>query len=146
MRTKDVYEVINQDERFSILAEILESTGMGEEILNDQKVFTFFAPTDDALAHLSRPAIELLKSPKGRDLAKALISRHVIPGQYLYSDELRMRNSLRPLRGGDVMISVENNAVRFGRAPVRTPGIAARNGVIFPVDRMQPVPRRTLAA
>lgn len=142
MRQEDVFQVIKNDERFSILSEILSGTGIGEALAEETNVFTFFAPTDTALGHFPQSALRLLKTPEGKDLAVAILGRHVIPGAYLYSDDLRHRDSLKPLHGGTVKIRVENNALKFGRAPVRTPGIAARNGVVFPVDRILPTRRK----
>ena len=144
MKNKNVYQVIKSDERFSILAQILESTGIGEAMAQEQKVFTFFAPTDTALSHFPQSAIKLLKSPDGKDLAVAILGRHVVPGTYLYSDDLRKQDRLKPLNGGYVKIKVEKNALKYGRAPVRTPGIAAMNGVVFPVDRILPARTRRI--
>lgn len=139
---QNVYEVIRTDLKFSLLTEILERTGMAEALANETKAFTFFAPTNYALAHLSKPALRLLRSPEGRKLALTLLARHLIPGSYLYSDELRRAKSLKPMHGSPVRISVKNNAVRYGGAPITTPGIAAKNGVIFPVERVQPLRRK----
>ena len=146
MTDQDVYEVIQNDQKFSVLAEILESTGIGEALANEKNAFTFFAPTDDALSHLSKSALQLLKSPEGKDLALAILGRHVIPGSYLYSDDLRRSKSLTPLNGPNIKVSIKNNAVRFGGAPIKTPGIAARNGVVFPVDRVQPLRKHVRGA
>lgn len=144
MRDEDVYQVIKNDERFSILSEILAETGIGEALAKERNAFTFFAPTDAALSHFPQSALKLLKSADGKELAVAILGRHVIPGTYLYSDDLRSRNSLKPLHGRRVKINVENNALKYGRAPVRTPGIAAKNGVVFPVDRILPTRKRRI--
>jgi uncharacterized surface protein with fasciclin (FAS1) repeats len=142
LKQDDVCEVIRNDERFSILSEILDNTGIGDALTKERKAFTFFAPTDMALKQFPESALRLLRSPEGKELAIGILGRHIIPGEYLYSGDLRLCPSVKPLRGGNVKIKMENNALKFGRAPVRTPGIAARNGVIFPVDRILPM-RRT---
>lgn len=142
MKKEDVYEVIRNDGRFSILSKILDRSGMGEALANEQKVFTFFAPTDEALSQLSKPALRLLMSPEGKELAMAMLGRHVIPQSYLYSTDLQRAGSLKPLFGREIKIAVKDNVVRYGKAPIKTPGIATRNAVIFAIDRLQPL-RRT---
>ena len=136
MKDQDVYHVILNDERFSVLADILTVTGIGGVLESDKSVFTFFAPTDIALSQLSASVLDRLKSPQGNRLAAGILGRYIVPGLYLYSDDLRHLPSVRPLGGRRVKINIKNNAIRFGQSPIRTPGIAARNGVIFPIDAM----------
>lgn len=143
MKNEDVYEVIKKDERFSILSKILDRSGMGEAMANEQKVFTFFAPTDKALSHLSKSALRLLTSPEGKDLAMAMLGRHVIPRSYLYSTDLQRTKTLKPLFGREVRIAVANNVVRYGKAPICTPGIATKNAVVFPIDQLLPLRRQS---
>ncbi|HET9786537.1 MAG TPA: fasciclin domain-containing protein [Pyrinomonadaceae bacterium] len=131
---KDILDLIRSDKRFSLLAEILAASGIGEKLRKSRKVFTFFAPTNDALSVLPKSVLRLLRCAEGKDLAAAILGRHLVLGSYLYSYDLRARTHVTPAYGGKVRISIKNNALRFGSAPIHTPGFAARNGVVFPVD------------
>lgn len=147
MRTdKNVYEVINRDERFTILQKILDSTGIGEAMTKEREAFTFFAPTDDAFNHLPEPTLRLLTSAEGKGLAAKILGQHLIPKSYLYSNDLRQKTSVRNLNGAKLEIKEENNMLHLqGGAHIFTPGIAASNGVIFAVDKILPMKPKILS-
>ena len=145
MKEQNVYEVIKEDERFSILAKILDRTGIGSVLAEEPNPFTFFAPTDEALERLPGAALRLLASAEGKEFALKLLSEHLIPRSYLYSHDLRESRSLNTLNGHKARINVDKNVLSLGRAHVLTPGIAARNGVVFPIDRVLPTRRRPAA-
>jgi uncharacterized surface protein with fasciclin (FAS1) repeats len=137
MKTKEsVYEVINGDERFTILQQILESSGIGAAMSKERETFTFFAPTDEAFSHLSKPALRLLTSPEGRGLAARILGQHLIPKSYFYSNDLRAKDSVKNLNGNLLNVKEEKNTLLLEKAHVLTPGIAASNGVVFPVDKI----------
>jgi uncharacterized surface protein with fasciclin (FAS1) repeats len=136
MKKENVYQIIKEDERFSVLHKILDRTGIGPAMAKEQKPFTFFAPTDDALSRLPKAALRLLTSSEGRDFAIALLAEHLIPDTYLYADDLRKTRSLKTLHGHKLHITNAKNVLSVGKAHVLTPGRAANNGVVFPVDRL----------
>src|SRR5688572_29846357 len=142
MKEKNVYEVIKGDVRFSILSKILDRTGIGTELANERDPFTFFAPTDEALERLPDIALRLLASAEGKEFARKILSEHLIPRSYLYAHDLRRTSSLNTLNGHKAKINTDKNVLSVGRAHVLTPGIAARNGVIFPIDRVLVARRR----
>jgi uncharacterized surface protein with fasciclin (FAS1) repeats len=145
MKDQNIFEVIKEDVRFSILAKILDRTGIGSVLASEPEPFTFFAPTDEALERLPRAALRLLASSEGKEFALKLLSEHLIPRSYLYAHDLRKRGSLNTLNGHKARINVDKNVLSLGRAHVLTPGIAARNGVVFPIDRVLPARRRPIA-
>lgn len=138
-RKENVYEAIKKDERFSVLSKILEETGIGEAMSKEQETFTFFAPIDDAFSDLSDEALEFLTSADGTEVVAALLSHHLVPKSYLYSNDLRERDTLESLGGTRLEITEEDNILRLGEAHILTPGISALNGVVFPVDKVLPV-------
>jgi uncharacterized surface protein with fasciclin (FAS1) repeats len=89
--------------------------------------------------------LQLLASVEGKEFALKLLSEHLIPHSYLYAHDLRQTRTLDTLNGRKAKIDVDKNVLSLGRAHVLTPGIAARNGVIFPVDRVPPARRRAAA-
>jgi uncharacterized surface protein with fasciclin (FAS1) repeats len=147
MKTNEnVYDVIKHDERFTILAEILEVTGIGEAMSHESDTFTFFAPTDDAFRRLSAKAVTLLTSPEGSALVGAILGQHLIPKSYLYSDDLRRRKSVKTLFGYELRITEEENSLQLEEAHILTPGIAASNAVIFPIDKVLPARAKIASA
>ena len=147
MKTKEnVYEAIKHDERFTILSDILEATGIGEAMSNERETFTFFAPTDDAFRQLSEKALMLLTSPEGTGLVAAILGQHLVPKSYLYSNDLRRKDSVKTLHGNKLEIKEEENILQLEEAHILMPGIAASNAVIFPVDKVLPARRKTASA
>jgi uncharacterized surface protein with fasciclin (FAS1) repeats len=147
MKTQEnVYQVINRDERFTVLQKILDSTGTGEAMTKEREAFTFFAPTDEAFSHLPRQTLRLLTSPEGKGLAAGILGQHLIPKSYLNSKDLRQKASIKNLNGTKLKITEVNNVLHLqGGARVFTPEIAASNGVIFPVDKILPVKPKILS-
>jgi len=138
-KDENVYEVIRNDKRFGVLSRILESTGIGEAMSRERETFTFFAPTDHAFSDLSDEALKFLMSRDGREVAAAILSYHLVPKSYLYSKDLRERDSVENLNGTRLRIREEENVLHLGKAHILTPAIAAANGVVFPVDKVLPL-------
>ena len=143
---ENVYDVIKNDERFTVLLKILESTGIGEVMSKEKEIFTFFAPTDDAFGKLSDNALRVLMSPEGRGLVAAIFGQLLIPGKYLYSTDLRRKDSVKTLHGNKLKITEEDNILQLEEAHILMPGTAASNGVVFPVDKVLPVKRKAASS
>ncbi len=144
MKTNEnVYEVIKNDKRFTILTEILKTTGIGEAMSEERETFTFFAPTDTAFNSLSENALKTLISPEGKGAIAAILGQHLIPKSYLYSNDLRRKDSVKTLHGNKLKISEESNVLQLEEAHILLPGIAASNAVIFPIDKVLPAINKT---
>jgi len=143
---ENVYEAIKHDERFTILVKILKVTGIGEAMASERQSFTFFAPTDDAFRRLSDKALTLLMSVEGAGLIAAILGQHLVPQSYLYSDDLRRRDSVKTLHGNKLNIKEEENSLQIGEAHILKPAINASNAVVFPVDKVLPARRRAISA
>ena len=133
---ENVYDVIKNDERFTVLLKILDSTGIGEAMSQERETFTFFAPTNDAFNNLSEKALRLLTSPEGNVLVASILSQHLIPKSYLYSKDLRHKDSVKTLSGNKLKITEQDNVLQLEDAHILMPGIAASNAVVFPVDKI----------
>lgn len=145
MKTNEnVYEVIKNDKRFTILSKILKSTGIGEAMSEERETFTFFAPTDAAFNNLTENALKTLISPEGKGLVAAILGQHLVPKSYLYSNDLRRKDSVKTLHGNKLKISEESNVLQLEEAHILLPGIAASNAVVFPIDKVLPARRKTV--
>jgi uncharacterized surface protein with fasciclin (FAS1) repeats len=140
MNKENVYEVIKKDSRSGVLARILENSGLGEELANERRSFTFFAPTDDAFADLSDQALAFLLSADGRATVAAILSHHLIPKDSLYSTDLLRckRDRVENMNGDELEIRKVTGALRGRKAHIFSPGMTAMNGVVFPVDKILP--------
>jgi uncharacterized surface protein with fasciclin (FAS1) repeats len=144
--TENVYQAIKRDERFTILSKILDITGIGEAMSGERDAFTFFAPTDNAFHRLSESALILLLSPEGAGLVAAILSQHLVPRTYLYSTDLRRRDSVKTMHGNKLNIREEANILQIEEANILMPVIAASNAVVFPIDKVLPARRGSLTA
>jgi len=106
-KDENVFDVIKSDGRLGVLSKMLETSGLGEVLSGEREAFTLFAPTDDAFSDLSGEELEFLTSGRGRNLVMAIISRHLIPKSYLYSNDLRKRDSLENMTGAKMEIREE---------------------------------------
>lgn len=139
MRLKEnVFEAIKNDGRFKILTKIIENAGIAETMSEEEKAFTFFAPTDEAFSRLSEKAIKILTGSEGKGVIAAIIGQHLIPGNYLYSNDLRKKDTVKTLYGNELKITNQENTLQLENAHILTPGIAAANAVIFPIDKVLP--------
>jgi len=133
---KNVYQIIEADEKFSILFEILNKTGIGKAIRHEENPFTFFAPTDGAFYQIIQKAPDTPLPDIGKIPVASILSRHIIPGVLLYTDDLRSRQSITNLEGKTLMIKQDDHRVFIGAAQILTPATSALNGVVFAVDKV----------
>jgi uncharacterized surface protein with fasciclin (FAS1) repeats len=101
------------------------------ETLRGEGPFTVFAPTDEAFDALPEGTLEeLLQDPEN---LTAVLTYHVVPGEYMASDIAGME-SLTTVQGEDINITVENDTVMVDNANVTTADIEASNGIIHVID------------
>jgi transforming growth factor-beta-induced protein len=133
---KSVFDIIEADEKFSILLQILQKTGFGRALRHEEKPFTFLAPTDGAFYQLFRQDADLSITKDSKILITSILGQHLIPGVALYSDDLRRRNSVTTLEGNILEIRLDNHSIFLNDAQIVTAGIAATNGVVFAIDKV----------
>jgi uncharacterized surface protein with fasciclin (FAS1) repeats len=135
-KRKSVFEVIETDEKFSVLLQILNSTGMGRTLRHEENPFTFFAPTDGAFYKLFQQAAGQLTGGDSKILVTFVLGQHLIPGISLYSDDLRGKDSITTLERTVLKIRYEAHRIFLNDAQIVSPGIAATNGVVFAIDKV----------
>lgn len=133
---KNIFDIIETDEKFSILLEILNKTGMDKALRQEKNPFTFFAPTDGAFYQLFQKTANGHAAADRKILITSILGQHLIPGVSLYSDDLRRRKSVTALKGNVLEIRQENHRLFLDDAQILSPGIAATNGVVFAVDKV----------
>ena len=123
----------------SILTHLLH-TGTGVDRLIDTLAgkgpFTVFAPSNDAFNKLPKDKLANLKKPENVDQLKAVLQRHVVPGELEAINIPKGTTTLKTLGGGEIVFN--DSGVRVanvnGNANVIKTDIMAGNGVIHVVD------------
>jgi uncharacterized surface protein with fasciclin (FAS1) repeats len=136
MKRKSVFEVIESDEKFSILLELLNCNAVGRALRHEENNFTFFAPTDGAFYKLLRQGAKGLTNCDEKILAAPIIGQHLVPGIALYSGDLRAKDSVTTLERTIIRIRHDAHRIFLNDAQIVSPGIGASNGVIFAIDRI----------
>ncbi len=76
----DLFEKLENDGRFTILTRLITRSGLSKLFQNRHKVYTVFAPTDDAFETLPPGTVEALMSPEKLDFLSDVIRSHIVDG------------------------------------------------------------------
>ena len=133
---KSVFDIIERDEKFSVLLELLNQTGFGRALRHEEKPFTFFAPTDGAFYGFFKQSADQSIQIDRKISITSILGQHIIPGVTLYSDDLRRRNVLLTLEGTQLKVQLDDQRIFVNDAQIITAGTAAINGVVFAVDKV----------
>ena len=130
---QSIAEIAGSNDSFDVLTALLNHAGwLGAFEASSGKVFTVFAPTDDAFGRLPAGTIESLFQPENRELLYSVLAYHVVGGS-LTSDEL-MAGALHTKHSGYTLDVGLGQQVTVNGATVSPADITASNGVIHVVD------------
>ncbi|XP_059486101.1 uncharacterized protein LOC132202854 [Neocloeon triangulifer] len=132
--------------RFTKLVQIVKDSGLDNlltapvpDSADDGRTYSFFAPTDDALANASPEIAQLIEagqSPERKAALKVLLERHIAPGT-LFSEGVTYYQATSTLSSNQPLRLFNDNGVfKVNSARVVTPDIPATNGVIHALDRL----------
>ncbi len=133
----DLATVILADERFKILAMVLQSIGLLDAL--KQGDFTIFAPTDEALAKLPQQILDAILKSRNLNRFTELLEYHVVPGKVMSTD--LKSGTLKTLEGDSITIKTNNHQIQVGNATVIDGDIPASNGVIHVIDQVLILPQ-----
>ena len=124
--TGDVMDTLGADPQFSMLVELLESSGL-DTTLREAGPFTLFAPSNEAIekGDPERRAI-ILNDPE--HLKKMLLG-HVVAGQFSAS-ELEENSTVENLAGRALKVKDREGRLFVGNRRVLVADVPATNGVI----------------
>ena len=130
---KDIVDTAVEAGSFTILAQALEAADL-VDVLKGEGPFTVFAPDDEAFAKLPDGTVEMLLKPENKDLLVTVLTYHVVPGEVLASDVVKLDHA-STVQGEDISIKVEGDKVVLnGKSTVTAADIEADNGVIHVID------------
>ena len=125
-------------------ARMMRATGL-DRTLGGVGTYTLFVPVDHAFGALPQLMRAQLESSEGRPQSVALMNLHIAPGYITREDiddsiaRTAGNAQIATLNGGRIDLGRQGDVVTLGRGAdaariVGTP-IAARNGMIYPLDR-----------
>jgi uncharacterized surface protein with fasciclin (FAS1) repeats len=128
-----VASVIHDGVTFSILAKLVKAAEL-EETLSGSGPFTVFGATDEAFGKLPAGALDKLLLPENKEKLRALVTYHVIPGQFLASS--LKDGEVKTLSGDKVKVDVDGKKVEVDDSKVVSTDVVANNGVFHAIDKV----------
>jgi len=130
----NIVEIAASDDTFSTLVTAVQTADLAGA-LSAEGPFTVFAPTNDAFAALPDGVLASLLEEANRDQLTAILTYHVVPGEYLAAETAAGTYELETLQGDTVDVVVgEDGTVTVDGATVIAADVDASNGVIHVID------------
>lgn len=131
---QNIVEIAAGDDTFSTLVAAVTAAGL-VDALSGEGPFTVFAPTNDAFAALPEGTVASLLEEENIDQLTAILTYHVVAGEYLAAETPAGTYDLETLQGDTVNVVVgEDGTVTVDGATVILADIDASNGVIHVID------------
>ncbi|MFW6299786.1 MAG: fasciclin domain-containing protein [Oceanicaulis sp.] len=129
-----IVEIAAGNDNFSTLVAAVQAAGLAET-LSGEGPFTVFAPVNDAFAALPDGVVDSLLLEENRDQLTAILTYHVVPGEYLAAETPAGEYELTTVQGDTVDVVVgEGGSVTVDGANVVMADVDASNGVIHAID------------
>ncbi len=128
----DIVDVAVGAGSFTTLVAAVQAAGL-VDVLRGDGPFTVFAPSDEAFARLPSGTVETLLEPENREMLKAILTYHVVPGRVMAADVTDLEFAATA-NGQRLNISTRDNTVMVNQSRVIATDIAASNGVIHVID------------
>ena len=137
---QSITEIASSDDSFDTLVSLLEHAGWLESFDGSNgKVFTVFAPTDEAFDQLPEGTVDSLFKPENKEMLYDVLAYHVIGGS-ITSDQLSSGTVDSKANKLPLQVDV-GQQITVNDATVSTADIIATNGVIHTID-MVLIPQR----
>lgn len=114
-----VYDVIADDERFSVLRDLISDAELTETLTTGE--YTIFAPTDEAFDAIPEEILAAIRSDPAA--LKAVLTYHVVDHKVSTAD----------IEGGAEIKTVEGMPLDLGSATLGTV-VESSNGIVYPID------------
>jgi transforming growth factor-beta-induced protein len=129
-----VWSGVANDRQFSILADLLKTTGWADKLNDKNAQYTLFAPTNEAFQKLGNEKLQELKKPENSATLLSIIESHIYAGK-LDKELLATAGVLPPsVNGKTYPVQRKNNRWFIGNArPAKNPEYA-RNGLFYVLE------------
>jgi uncharacterized surface protein with fasciclin (FAS1) repeats len=132
MDKMDIVDTAVSTGMFNTLVAAVKAGGLAD-MLKGSGPFTVFAPTDEAFAKLPAGTVENLLKPENREMLVKILSYHVIPGNAMASDVVKMPR-IKTAQGQELMVKAKDGKVWINKSTVIKADVAASNGTIHVID------------
>lgn len=132
MGKMDIVDTAVSTGMFNTLVAAVKAGGLAD-MLKGSGPFTVFAPTDEAFAKLPAGTVENLLKPENRDTLVKILSYHVVPGNVMASEVVKMPR-VKTAQGQELMVKTKDGKVRINKSTVIKADVAASNGTIHVID------------
>jgi uncharacterized surface protein with fasciclin (FAS1) repeats len=129
-----VWSGVANDQQFSVLAELLKTTGWADKLNDKDAKYTLFAPTNEAFQKLGNEKLQSLRKPENLAVLTSIIEQHIYTGE-LDKELLTTTGALPPsVNGKTYPVQRKNNRWYIGNAhPTKNP-VFARNGIFYVLE------------
>lgn len=135
MPTANIVETAVAAGTFNTLVAALQATNLDAVLADESKMYTVFAPTDDAFAMLGEETINTLLA--NTDVLSSILLQHVVMGEVDSVTAFTLNGMEAETASGaklPVSINSETDSLMFGGAKVVTKDIHTTNGIIHVID------------
>ncbi|MFH6954297.1 fasciclin domain-containing protein [Pseudoalteromonas sp. XMcav1-K] len=135
MPTANIVETAVAAGTFNTLVAALQATNLDAVLADESKMYTVFAPTDDAFAMLGEETINTLLA--NTDVLSSILLQHVVMGEVDSVTAFTLNGMEAETASGaklPVSINSETDSLMFGGAKVVTKDIYTTNGIIHVID------------
>jgi uncharacterized surface protein with fasciclin (FAS1) repeats len=134
----NVFDVLFSLEEVNIFATALRLTAL-DRTLDSAENFTIFAPHNRAFSSL--PEIKLQNLSQDIPLLTRILSRHIIYGKLIHQDLVKIydlgRRKIERIAIDSSRLDIDlSNGIKIQNINIFSTGISAKNGVIYPIDRV----------
>lgn len=131
-KPKNIVQTASENDDFTILVQALTVANLDTILSNESKVFSVFAPTDEAFDNLDDTYLTNLIENDTENLTN-ILKYHVLSGEVM-ADDLSDGMRTETMQGKFIDISIEDESVYINEAMVTTTDIECSNGVIHVID------------
>lgn len=133
--TKDLIGTAKAAGQFKTLLAAIDAAGLKHDLMGEGP-FTVFAPTDEAFAKLGHTVNDLLR-PENRDKLRTILKYHVVSGEILAANVVRLKNGTDVRTLAHQTIRVTNSGrLAVNDAYIIKTDVLATNGVIHVIDKV----------
>jgi uncharacterized surface protein with fasciclin (FAS1) repeats len=131
IKPKTITDVINANDQFSILREIVLYSEMSDALRGDN--LTFFAPDNNAFGKANIFSSSVITTTKAS--AKLFVQNHIIPKKVITYANLKVGIE-KSINNKDLSITKTDSIVAINKSDIVIKDVNAANGIIHVIDSL----------
>ncbi len=130
--TKSLLDNVSLSMDHTLFIAALQSAGL-DNILSGKKVYTVFAPTDEAFKKLPHGGVNTMLKASNKDMLRQILLNHIVASNFT-SLTLKDGTSLKTLGGKTFKVDNKDGRLMINGVSIRSGEIACTNGTLFIAD------------